>query len=385
MPTRTRPRRPKEIHLAGDRIADLRSRNGSLISVYAGRPSPGGFGALLSELVKPIRDRSDHFDRTLQKSVRADTERIHDLADQLEIDSAPGYAIFASGFDDTFVLEPLDYPAPNVSTIGPRPYMRPLRATPRSLRSGIIVADNAKARAFVAVEGIVDEVFEPIDADIGHRSYGGFSGYAERTVRSRADELTAKVWREAGERLLERHLELPFDYLAIGSQEETIDEISRSLHPYLARLQRETFTGNPKTLTEPWLRAEVGDMDKRVRKHRQGALAGRVCDTAWSGGNAVLGLQEVIRAANAQAVDTLVVAGPFSRPGAICDSCGYLARSGEECPVCGSDMFAVDDVVGAVMDAVVVAGGKAFQISVASPLDREGVGALTRFPVAVPA
>jgi hypothetical protein len=48
-------------------------------------------------------------------------------------------------------------------------------------------------------------------------------------------------------------------------------------------------------------------------------------------------------------------------------------------------MFQTEDVVSAVMDAAVAAGGNVSQISVATPLDREGVGALTRFPVAVEA
>jgi hypothetical protein len=373
------------VDLVGDRIADLRSRDGSLISVYASRPSPGGFGALLSELVKPIREKSERLDRRVQKSVRSDTARIHDLADQLEMDAAPGYAIFASEIDDTFVLEPLGHPAPNISTIGPRPYMRPLRASPRSLRSGIIVADHVSARTFVAVEGIVDEMSDPLDADLGSRSWGGFAGYEEHTVRSRAEEVTAKLWRDAGDRLLERHNSRPFDYLAIGSQEETIDEIARTLHPYLSRLQRATFVANPQTVTIPGLRAEVLSMDRRVRKHRHRALAGRVCDTAWSGGNAVLGLSPVLAAANAHAIDTLVVAGPFSRPGSICDVCGHLTRDEGACPVCGAHLFAVDDLVGALMDATVAAGGNVFQLTVASPLDREGVGALTRFPVPVSA
>jgi hypothetical protein len=51
--------------------------------------------------------------------------------------------------------------------------------------------------------------------------------------------------------------------------------------------------------------------------------------------------------------------------------------------VCGAATFEVDDVVGTVMESAVAAGGKVYQITVASPLDREGVGALTRFPVAV--
>jgi hypothetical protein len=322
-------------------------------------------------------------DRAVQKSVRYDAERIHGLADQLEFDSAPGYAIFTSNMDDTFVLEPLSYPAPNVSTIGPRPYLRPLRAAPRTLRSGVLVADNTLARTFTAMEGIVDELKAPIDADIGNRSWGGFSGYEEHTVRSRAEEVTTKLWREAGERLLDSHMERPFDYLAIGSHEETIEEIGRTLHPYLARLPRATFNVHPQVIGLSSLRAEVLAMDKQMRRHRQSALAGRVCDTAWSGGNALLGLQDVIDAANAQAIDTLVVAGPFTRPGAICDACGYLVRDGETCPISDDPLFPVDDIVGAVMEAVVSASGVVSQISVASPLDRHGVGALTRFPVAI--
>lgn len=369
--------------MEGDRIADLRSRNGSLISLYAGRPSPGGFGALLSDLLKPIREHSEGLERNVQKSVRLDADRIHGLADQLEMDSAPGYAIFASNLDDTFVLEPLGHAAPDVSTIGPRPYIRPLRAAPRAMRSGILVADHTLARTFTAMEGLIDEVKAPIGADIGSRSWGGFSGYEEQSVRSRADEVTSKLWRAAGERLLDRHMDRRFDYLAIGGREETIEEIARTLHPYLARLPRATCTVNPQALALPTLRVEVAAMDKQMREHRQGALVGRVCDTAWSGGNAVLGLQEVIDAANAQAVDTLVVAGPFARPGSICDSCGHLTRSGESCPVCGEPLFEVDDVVGAVMEAVVTAGGSVYQVSVASPLDRYGVGALTRFPVSL--
>lgn len=368
--------------MVGDRIADLRSHDGSLISVYAGRPSPGGFAALLSALVKPIKEKSEGMDRRVQKSVRADTERIHDLAEQLEIDSAPGYAIFASDLDGTFVLEPLGHPAPNVSTLGPRPYMRPLRASPRPVRSAILVADKTAARTFIGLEGIVEEINEAIDVDPGSRNFGGFAGYDEHTVRSRADEVTARMWREAGERLLERHLQKPFDYLAIGGHEETLEEISRHLHPYLSRLPREHFASSPQSATIPAIRSEIADMDKQVRRHRQGALAGRVCDTTWSGGNAVMGLGDVIAAANTQAIDTLVVAGPFTRPGAICDSCGHLTRQGTICPVCDASLFAVDDIVGAIMDATVAAGGKVFQISVASPLDNEGVGALTRFPIA---
>lgn len=369
--------------LIRDPIADLRSPGGSLISIYADRPSPGGFAALLTDLIKPVREQAEELERDVTMSVRADARRIHGLADQLEIESAPAYAVFASDADDIFIVESLTHSTQDVSTLGPRPYLRPLRAAPKSLRAGILVADRVRARTFVSSADLVDELGRPLDTDIGKSNYGGFAGYDEHGVRARAEEATARLWKEAGARLLERHLQRPFDYVAIGGYEEMIEEIARSLHPYLERLHRADFVANPATLGQTALRSELAALDLTVRRERQEALAGRVCDTAWSGGNAFLGLSPALEAANAQAIDTLVVAGGFTKPGVICNQCGYLARGGEICPVCGARTFETSDVVAALMEAVIGAGGKVSQIDVPSPLDVHGVGALTRFPVPV--
>ena len=369
--------------MRGDRIADLRSPDGALISVYASRPGPGGFSALLSELVKPLRERASQLPRSVEKSVVSDTERIRALAERLEFDSAPAYAVFASSTQGIFELEPLGGEVSNVATMGPRPYMRPLRAMPRALRSGVLVADNSTVRTFVAVSGHIEEIGQPLSSGVENRSWGGFGGYDEHGVRLKAMEATVRMWKTAGERLLERHLGISFDYLATGSRPELVDEIGATLHPYLARLPQISFVASPQGVNDSRLRAELALSDDVVRRQRHEAAAGRVCDTAWSGGNAVLGLGNVIAAANAHAVESLVVAGPFSRPGVLCENCGHIGRLGETCPLCDSAMFAVDDVVSAVMDSVVAAGGTVSQVGVASTLDREGVGALTRFPVSV--
>ena len=139
----------------------------------------------------------------------------------------------------------------------------------------------------------------------------------------------------------------------------------------------------PQTITPAFLRAEIVELSREVRTERQAAVADRVCDTARGGGNAVLGLASTLEACNAHAVDTLIVAGQFSRPGTMCNECGHLSRTAAICPVCGAEMFEVDDVVAFTMDAVVAGGGKVDQIEVASPLDTEGVGALTRFSIQV--
>jgi len=363
-----------------DPIAELRSPSGSLVSVYASRPSPGGMAALLTDLLRPVREAAESKGRPVQKSVRADAERIHGRAESLEADVAPAYAIFASDLDGIFTIESLAHPVPDVSFLGPRPYLRPLRASPRAFRVGVLVADRSQARVFIVSGDLVDEVSTPLIADIGKPNYGGFSGYEEHTVRGRADEVSTRMWREAASILLEKHQRSPFDYLAIGGHGETIEEIGRTLHPYLERLHRVTFQASPQTLSLHAIRVELADQAEEVRRHRESALAGQVCDAAWSDGLAVLGLSPALSACNAQAVDTLVVAGEFKRPGSICNSCGFLARSGDRCPVCGSAMFEVEDIVAAAMEGTVEAGGRIQQILVSSPLDAHGVGALTRFP-----
>jgi peptide chain release factor subunit 1 len=364
--------------LLADPIAGLRSNVGALITIYFDRPDPGGIAALLSDLLKPLREEAENQGGVVRKSVRADAEKIHDLAPRLEMEVAPAFAIFASDIDGIFLLEPLTHTVPNVSSLGPRPYLRPLRAAPRPLRAGVIVGDRTSARTFVGSDDLVEEL-SAYSVEIGKPNYGGFGGYEEHSVRAHADEETSRMWKEACSGLLERHRDRPFDYMVVAGQERTVEDIGRALHPYLARLQRSTFAANPHTLTPASLRAQLADLQLEVRKERETALADQLCNTAHAGGLAVLGLAETLRACNVHSVESLVVAGPFSLPGVLCNQCGFLARTGALCPISNDPLFPVDDVVAAAMDATVGSGGIVTQIEVASPLDVEGVGALTRF------
>src|SRR5690606_20964309 len=100
---------------------------------------------------------------------------------------------------------------------------------------------------------------------------------------------------------------------------------------------------------------------------------------AARGGEAVTGLSEVLEAVNAHAVDHLVAARPSAKAGENCHTCGRLGRAEAQSPVCDVDTFETSDVVSAAMDATVEAGGKVDVVTVASPLDAAGVGALLRF------
>lgn len=359
-----------------DPIAKLRSPRGSLVSVYINRQPPATRAALV-DLLKGLRN--SHSDFRLLKSLKNDSARIVDLVGDIDRSNAPAAAIFASHEDGIFEFLPLTHPVTDTATLGPRPYLRPLRSQPRPIRAGVVVADSTRARTYLASGGTLSEIGEELIADRGKENYGGFSGYEEHRNRQRAEEASKEMWRQAGRRLLEAHQDQPLEMMALVGREEDFDSIAAELHPYLRELPQSRLRVDISTVAPSDLARFVDEQTDALRTQRAEELIERVLAEAARGGLAVTGLAEVLEAANAHAVDHLVVAGPFAKPGVICDACGWLGRAEGRCPVCDSDTFEVSDVVSAAMDATVEAGGKVDVVNVASPLDAHGVGALLRF------
>lgn len=362
-----------------DPIAELRSPSGALISMFIERPAPGGFGARISDLGRPVRAAAETRDRNVVKSVDSDLRRIRAMAEELEGAAVPAYAVFASAIDDIFTVQPLTHSVASTAVLGARPYMRPLRAAPRPTRAGVLVADRGTARTFVAFDGSLEELGEPLQADVGKSNFGGFAGYDEHGVRARAHEASAKMWREAGQRLLDRHFDSPLDFVSVGGHEEMFDDIRSGFHPYLSELPQMTFVTSPRAVTPAMLREQLAGQRAQIRESDELALADEVLAASSRGDRGLVGLRAVLDATNVQSISDLVVAGEFSRPGVMCSQCGWIDRDGEKCPVCAAPLLGVPDVVSAVMDSTIAHGGKVHQISVGSRLDREGIGALTRF------
>lgn len=359
-----------------DPIAKLRSPRGSLVSVYINRQPPATRAALV-DLLKGLRN--SHSDFRLLKSLKADTARIVDMVGDIDSSNAPAVAIFASSDDGIFEFLPLTHPVADTATLGPRPYLRPLRSQPRPMRVGVLVADSTRARTYLSSGGTLAELGEELIADRGKENYGGFSGYEEHRNRQRAEEASKEMWRQAGRRLLEAHQDQPLEMMALVGRDEDFDSIAAELHPYLRELPQARLRVDISTVTPTDLARFIDEQTEELRTRRAEELIERVLAEAAREGEAVTGLKDVLEAVNAHAVDHLVVAGPFAKPGVICDDCGWLGRSEEQCPVCEADTFQISDVVAAAMDATVEAGGKVDVVTVASPLDADGVGALLRF------
>lgn len=362
-----------------DPISKLHSPTGTLLSVYVNRRPPATRAALV-DLVRSLP--SAPADRTAEKALKVDIARVVDLAGRIDSEASPAVAVFASHADGIFEYLALTHPVDETAAIGPRPLMRPLRARPRPYRAGVVVADTTTARTHLSTGGGFHEIGDELTVDHGKDNYGGFGGYEEHRTRARADELSAKLWRQAGRRLLEAHQDQPLDLIVVGGHEEMLDAIAAQFHAYLQALPSGQVVMDPRSLTDLDLASAVAVEVDRQRGRRAQALLDRLLAEVDRDGDAVTGLAPVLAACNVRAVDHLLVSGPYCKPGVVCDSCGWLGRTGSECPVCATLVFAVADVVSAAMDATVEAGGRVDIVDIASRLDADGVGALLRFPLA---
>lgn len=360
-------------------LSSLRSPGGTLISLTVVR-HPGAVRTSLTSLVRRVKESAEAFDRSGAMSVRTDVARILESADEIEEQGGRGAAIFASKQDGIWELRHLEREPGDRVHLSTRPYLRGLRALPNPMRAGVTIVDHAATKLWVA-DGDGMQVVEKLTASLGKPNYGGFEGYDEHTAQRRADEATTHMWRRASDLLLAAHREEAFDLLAIGAREETHGEFVDELHDYLGRLPTHRFTVDPSTVNESELYKVVDDAAGDLRRQRDVVAIDAFLEAKGAGRPVTVGALATLEAINAHAVETMLVAGPYEREGVRCDSCGWMARSGTECPLCGTETIEESDIISFAMDAVIASGGVVRQVRVASQLDADGVGATLRFPI----
>lgn len=370
-----------------DRIRQFANSTYPVLSVYLNRignpRDRTSVSARLTDLLRPIREmgEADVLTREAAMSLRADVKAIQGMADRLETDPASAVAMFACDGAGLFEYVPLPRPAWDVARVGNRPYLRPLRATAASYRSAAVVLDRRRSVVYRKVGDDFEEYGEVIEEAVRKSNYGGFSGYSERGVRSHADAVAQRHFKETADLVFRLFQESGLDFLFLGGHQETIEEAANHLHPYVKERISGSFIIDPHTMSPAIVREHVAGLEEKAISAMQSARIQELLDTVGSGGPAVLGIANVLAAVNAKAVDRLIVSGTFAKEGAVCEGCGWLSRNGSRCPVCGSGTHRTDDVVAEIIEATLAERGEVLQASVASALDGQAIGAILRFPL----
>lgn len=329
----------------------------------------------LERLLRQTRDR-------MNGSVPiADLERIEQyVRDGFDRSKTRGLAIFSCVEHGFWRVVPLPVRVHSRITVNSSPAVGQLESLVQELdRIGVLLVDKQRARIFVFELGeLVDrsELFDALPRDYDARGHGD-QGYDRE--QQHVEELTLQHLRHAAAVAFHVFQEHGFEHLAIDAPAELVPTVESLLHPYLReRLCGHLNVGVNASLDE--IRRAVIEVERVVERAREAEMVERLRDAVGSGVRGVAGLDDTLRALVEHRVDVLLVSEGYCETGWRCPRCGYLCRRGPSCPVDGSQMVHLDDVV---EEAVDVALNQSCRVEVCvdnADLDVLGrIGALLRY------
>jgi len=369
-----------------DRLREMDPMGFPVLSVFVNlQPGPESLRtvpARIKDLLGHVEESSASLPRLQRLSLREDVAALTNDIGRFGSDLGHGVAIFRSngaGIDQQLVLPG---PVRDRAVIDVAPYLRPLEAMIEYYSRYCVAVVGRRFSSIFRFSMDELETWEEMrDEEIRKANFGGFAGYEEQRVRSRAEEVTARHYRAVAGRLAElKRSEGGFDLLIVGGADSHIEGTIEALPPDVASLVAGTFSIDPGTMTP----ATVRDHARRVAvawevQDEQRVIAG-LFDVASSGGRAVLGLDEVCGVVNQRAVDILYVQAGDITPGSVCTGCGRVSRDrGVACSVCGQPTRSVPDVIDRLSESVRAAGGHVRYILNAGPLSDFEVGAQLRY------
>jgi peptide chain release factor subunit 1 len=207
------------------------------------------------------------------------------------------------------------------------------------------------------------------------------AGLAEGRVRNKADELSKRHYRNVAHVLDEMFRSGGFDLLIIGGHDYEVPAFINFLPRELKSRIAGTFSIDPSTEPVAEIRANANSILQDYERTEEQKLVSDVIERLATGGLAAAGLADCLWAGSVAAVQTLLVQEGATAPGVVCDQSGWLALSGDTCPLCGNPTRHTPDVIDELAEAVIEESGSVRHIEDDDRLAEHLVAAELRFPL----
>jgi peptide chain release factor subunit 1 len=362
-------------------LAGFRSRGAPVVSCYL------DVDGRRHRRRQDVEDELDHLLRPVRNHGRrdataADFEQIERyVRDRLDRSQAKGLAIFSCSARDLFEVIPLPVSVSSRVVINSSPAIGQLEALVQELeRFGVLLVDKQRARMFVFQFGELIDHSELFDAkpreydSIGEKDLVGYD-----KAEDHVEELVLQHLRHAAEVAFDVFRNDGFERLTIGAPEGILPIVEALLHPYL-RERRCGTIDVPVNASVADIRGAAMRLEAAVEREKEAALIARLRDAVGGGTRGVVGLEETLRALVERRVEILFVSQGYRETGWHCERCDYVCHKGPTCPVDGTQMQRVEDIVEEAVDVALSQSCKVEVCRDNADLDVLGrIGALLRY------
>lgn len=332
----------------------------------------------LLEQVNPLA-KNESVDHEARLSLRADIDRIKQSLGQDRW--RPGaIAIFACSGRDLYEEIPLPRRVRDQVTVDATPYVRPMLAVLDEYhRACVAVVDKASARLWEIYQDELREVGKIRDRTLRKPNFAAWR--VEQRVRNKADELSKRHYRKVVQALDRLFRAEDFDLLIVGGHEYEVPAFIDFLPKDMRSLVAGTFSVDPAEPVLAEVRANAGQILDSYQRAEERQFVTDTLEKVASGGLAVAGLDSCLWAGSIAAIKTLLVLDGAVVPGVVCDKSGWLARSGDVCPLCGDPTRPVPDVIDELAQEVIAEGGAIKHVTGDDRLAESVAAASVRFPL----
>jgi peptide chain release factor subunit 1 len=362
-------------------LASMRYDDAPVVSCYLDVDGsryvrPHDYELHLDEMVRRTRER-EH--KAGHHTVCDDLQRIDEhVKAGIDRSHTRGLAMFACSPHDLWRVVELPVPVRNRLVVNASPQVRQLEGIIDEYeRFAVLLADRQRARMFVFELGELVDKTERLDALPRHEDDGG--DLDRDSVRSHVDAAAHHHLKRAARAAFEVFQDQGFDHLILGAPDPIVADLERELHPYL----RERIAARVSVAVgarEDEIRRAALEVESQVERAKEAAAVEKLRDAVGAGNGGAAGLDPVLAVLVERRVDTLLVSDGFEAPGWRCPACGYVATKGRRCPVCSSDMNAVEDVVEEAVEEALAQSCRVEVCHENADLDVLGrIGALLRF------
>jgi peptide subunit release factor 1 (eRF1) len=368
-----------------DQITHFDGAGLSVVSLYLGRDADRrdlrSLASRASSLLHEIRPMTEDssLGREARLSLRDDLERIE--AELRDEPVKPGaVAIFSCSGRGLYEQIELPRRVRDRVMVDATPWVRPMLAVLDEFhRTCVLVVDGATARTWELHQDEIKETSEVLDRSLRKPEYTDRYGKEERD-RSESEALRSHFRKVAGF-LDSLYRTGRFELLVVGGHEHEITAFQANLSHRLRARVAGTFAIDPSGASVADIRASAEQIVDRYERDEERRWVAATLEKEATGGLAAVGAERCLWAASVAAVQRLLVHDDTVVPGVVCDESGWLAETGDTCPVCGQPTRKTGDVLDELAEAVIDAGGTVEHVYAETPLQDHVVAAELRFPL----
>jgi len=358
------------------RLSNISTPERSCLSVYLASPQSVHELDMRLERVQRVLKREG--EKSEAEHFAENAKIVKKYLDQNPMTSG-SLCLFSCWILDFFEVHSLSVQVADDLRVDSSPYILPLAALQDDYEDvAVVVADNKKTRIFVVSSAVAGDE-EVIAGNVKNHVRKG--GWSQQRYERRRDKQLLLYAREIVAALKALDKTESFRRILFVGGKEILRIIYENL-PHTLQ-QRSCKKAIDLSKGEHVINRDIMALFAEQERQSEETLWDRIRVEYLRGGLGIVGLDQVLAAAKAGQIESLLVDRSFRPQGTRCRDCEHLHGSASEaCSQCGSSSCFAVDLVNEVIELVKQAGG---QVDMADPIDTltqaGSIGALTRYKV----